>query len=343
MKIKDIICLALFYIRIPEIYRFFIKIIAGNQIPILMYHRVTPQNEKWSMSATDLNIFEKQIKWLNRNFNIIKLSELIQIFQAGKINDKKYQKAVVITFDDGYKDNYLYAYPILKKYKIPATIFLTSGYIDTGNLFWWDIVGYIICHTKKKNIDIPNFGKFSLIDNKEKFNCISFLLKKFKKIPNNLKNNYIINLQNICEIIVPPGLGKKMILSWDEIREMKDNGITFGVHAATHPNLTNISLAEAEKEIKNSKKMIENQLKTDATLFAYPYGSKLDYNSEIIKLIKNIGFKGAVTTNYGLVNKYNIDSIYSLPRIWVSNYYSRFKIEVSGIFSDFNFIFHYNR
>jgi hypothetical protein len=80
------------------------------------------------------------------------------------------------------------------------------------------------------------------------------------------------------------------------------------------------------------------QLKINATLFAYPYGSKLDYNSEIIKLIKNIGFKGAVTTNYRLVNKYNIDSIYSLPRIWVSNYYSRFKIEVSGIFSDFNFI-----
>jgi peptidoglycan/xylan/chitin deacetylase (PgdA/CDA1 family) len=119
---------------------------------------------------------------------------------------------------------------------------------------------------------------------------------------------------------------------------MKDNGITFGVHTVTHPNLTKISLAEAEKEIINSKKMIENQLKTDATLFTYPYGSKLSYNNEIIKLIKNIGFEGAVTTNYGLVNKYNIDSIYILLKIWVSNYYSRFKIEVSGIFSDFNFI-----
>jgi hypothetical protein len=155
---------------------------------------------------------------------------------------------------------------------------------------------------------------------------------------NNLRDKHISELQNICRVRIPAGLEKKMILSWDAIREMKDNGITFGVHTATHPNLTNICLAEAEKEIINSKKMIENQLKTDATLFTYPYGSKLSYNNEIIKLIKNIGFEGAVTTNYGLVNKYNIDSIYILLKIWVSNYYSRFKIEVSGIFSDFNFI-----
>jgi hypothetical protein len=139
MKIKDIIFLALFYIRVPEIYRYFRRIISGNQIPILRYHRVTPQNEKWSIPATDLNIFEKQIKWLSKNFNL----------------------------------------------RIPCG--LPQGHS----------------------------------------------LKKFKKIPNNLKNNYIINLQNICEIIVPPGLGKKMILSWDAIREMKDNGITFGVHTAT--------------------------------------------------------------------------------------------------------------
>jgi peptidoglycan/xylan/chitin deacetylase (PgdA/CDA1 family) len=343
MNFKKIICRLACIVKIPEAYMYFRKIILGNHIVIFVYHRVCPEKGNSSVANICPEEFEKQIRYLKEKFKIYSLEKLINVLENNQKNKKESENIAVITFDDGYKDNYLYAYPILKKYKIPATIFLTSGYIDTDNLFWWDIAGYVIYHTKKKKIDLPNFGKFSLMDHKEKFNCLSFLVNKFKTIPNHLKNNYMINLQNICEVIIPPGLGKKMILSWDEIREMKDNGITFGVHTVTHPNLTKISLAEAEKEIMNSKKMIENQLKIEATLFSYPYGSKLDYNSEIIELIKNIGFKGAVTTNYGLINKYNIDSIYSLPRIWVSNYYSRFKIVVSGIFSDFNFIFHHKR
>jgi len=304
-----------------------------------MYHRVTPQNEKWSIPATDLNIFEKQIKWLSKNFNIIKLSELIQILQAGKINDKKYQKAVAITFDDGYKDNYLYAYPILKKYKIPATIFLISNYIGKDKLFWWDKIEYIIYHTKKGKINIPNFGKFLITNKKKKFYCILFLLKKFKRMSNNLRDKHISELQNICRVRIPAGLEKKMILSWDEICEMKNNEISFGAHTFTHANLLNMNLEEAEREISHSKAMIEDKLKGDVISFAYPYGSKF-YNNDIIKLLKKNGFVCAVTTSEKLINRINFCNLYSLPRISAGNYYCSFTIKASGMFSDFHNILH---
>ena len=84
----------------------------------------------------------------------------------------------IVTFDDGYKDNYIYAYPILKKYQIPATIFLTYDYIGQDDLFWWDQIGYIIDHSRNKHIDIKNLGIFSLADRKKKLSCIHFLLKK---------------------------------------------------------------------------------------------------------------------------------------------------------------------
>jgi peptidoglycan/xylan/chitin deacetylase (PgdA/CDA1 family) len=120
---------------------------------------------------------------------------------------------------------------------------------------------------------------------------------------------------------------------------MSDNGISFGAHTLNHPNLANIDLNEVEKEIVDSKKMIKERLKTDITLFAYPYGTKSDYNSEIIELIKNTGYKCACSSNHQLVNKYNMEDMYRLSRIQASNHFDKFKIEISEIWSDLNYIF----
>ena len=124
-----------------------------------------------------------------------------------------------------------------------------------------------------------------------------------------------------------------MVLSWDEIREMRDNGISFGAHTKTHPILTNENLEEAEKEIVDSKIIIEEQLKVNIKLFAYPNGA---YNNKIIKLIKNNGFDCALSTNQSLINKYDVDDIYNLPRIEISKGFGKFKIKASGMFSDIN-------
>lgn len=339
MNNNDLIRKVINFLKFPEMYMYFRKRIVNKHIIIFAYHRIYPGKDNIFVKNIYPEEFGKQIKYLKGNFKIYSFEKLINLLSSNKMDNGTKENIAVITFDDGYKDNYVYAYPILKKYQVPATIFLVSGCIGKDELFWWDKIGYIISNSQKSSINIPNFGDFSLIDNQKKFHCIFFLLSKFKKFSNQLKNKYIINLQKICGVTIPPGLGEKTILSWGEIREMKDNGISFGSHTLNHPNLANIDLNEAEKEIIHSKKMIKERLKTDITLFAYPHGSKSDYNSEIIELIKNTGFKCACTSHQKLVNKYDIEDIYNLPRIQVSNNFDRFKIEISGILSDFNYIF----
>ena len=107
------------------------------------------------------------------------------------------EKAVVITFDDGYKDNYLYAYPILKKHRIPATIFLATGHIDTGKLFWWDKVSYVIRHTNVGQLNLGELGTYSVQSDLDRFHTNFIITEGLKKLPNVRKNLLIEKLLNI--------------------------------------------------------------------------------------------------------------------------------------------------
>ena len=333
---NSIISKSINFLKIPDIYMYVRQRIKNSHIIILAYHRVYPKKDNFFVPYVSPEEFENQIKYLQKYFKIFSLEELVNFLKNSKICNEEYKNIAVITFDDGYKDNYIYAYPILKRHRIPATIFLTTDYIGEDRLFWWDEVGYIICNTKKDKINIPNIGEYSLNNNEEKNNCVVIISEKLKKFPNKLKNEYISILQNKCNVTIPPGLGEKMVLSWGEIHEMKDNGVNFGAHTKTHPILTNEILNEAEKEIVDSKKTIEKHLKIEIILFAYPNGS---FNDEIIQLVKNNGFNCAVSTKQSVINKYNSNDIYSLPRIGACGSFSKFKIRTSGIFSDYNTLF----
>ena len=339
MSYKKTICLLMNLIKLPEAYMFFRKKIFGNHIVIFIYHRVCPGKGNLPVSNTCPKEFEKQIRFLKENFTIYSLEKLINLLSTPKIDNTIKENIAVITFDDGYKDNYVYAYPILKKYQLPATIFLVSGYVGKDELFWWNEIEYILYHTKKKKINSLNLGTFLLTDDKKRLNCLLFLLEKIKRMPYGTKEEYINELKNICHVKVPSGLGKKMILSWNEIYEMKSNGISFGAHTLTHANLININLEEAEKEISHSKTMIEDKLKTDVISFAYPYGSKY-FNHDIIKLLEKNGLICAVTTSEKIISKYKFYNLYNLPRISPGHYYYGFPVKASGMFSDFNNILH---
>ena len=321
------------FLKIPDIYMYIRQKITNSYIIILAYHRVYPKKDNLFVPYISPEEFENQIKYLQKYFKIFSLEKLVNFLKNNKIYNEDYKNIAVITFDDGYKDNYIYAFPILKNNRIPATIFLATNYIGKDELFWWDKVGYIIYNTKKDKINIPNIGEYLFHNDKEKRNCVFILLEKLKKFSNKLKNKYILMLQNICNVTIPYGLGRKMVLSWDEVHEMNDNGIYFGAHTKTHAILTNENLKETEKEIVDSKKTIEDHLKIKITSFSYPNGS---LNNEIVNLIKNNGFDCAVSTNESLINKYSINDLYNLPRIGAPSSFSRFKIRTSGIFSDFN-------
>lgn len=304
------------------------RTITKSQVNILIYHRVGPMTDKWSIDPIDNEIFEAQMKYLSKNFEIISLNNLSEKI----IKDKIPKKAVAITFDDGYKDNYEFAFPILKKYNIPATIFLSTGNIEQKKLFWWDEVNYMVLHTDLKSIDLKDIGIYQLNSEKDRIKAGLSIVEKLKRIENSKKESIIEHLINIANVNISDKLGKQNILSWNEIKKMNKKGIDFGAHTVTHPILTNITLDKAKMEILNSKNCIEENLETKVKSFAYPNG---DSNKNLSSLISKLGFCCSVTTEPGSITN-SANELYSLNRIYGGTNLGIFKLGLSGLWGDLN-------
>jgi len=184
------------------------------KIPILEYHSVNDMINT-PLSVTTGN-FKRQMEYLSkRGYTTISLDDLYRYYTSKSPLSKK---PIIITFDDGYEDNYVNAYPIFKKYGFTATIFLVTGYVD-----------------KVVKFELP-----------------------------------------------PASSNGENILSWEEIREMKKNGISFGSHTCSHSFLTRIPDDQAEWEIKESKKRIEEEVEIKVNSFCYPSG---DFNEKIKQMV----------------------------------------------------------
>jgi len=237
------------------------------------------------------------------------------------------KKTIVITFDDGYKDNFSYAFPILKKYKIPATIFLTTGYIGTNKIFWWDRVGYILNNSDLQKIDLGNIT-LSKYENKSQY--IDIIIDEIKKMPDEKRKREINKIEESSKVKLPKNIGNDMFLTWDEVKEMSESKISFGAHTVNHPILTNITLKQAEIEIKKSKEDIEKRINTSVNTFSYPNGLIEDFNKEIIKILKKNGFICSVTAYPTMITKDT--DLFELGRVPPGWSYDAFKFFISGIY-----------
>jgi peptidoglycan/xylan/chitin deacetylase (PgdA/CDA1 family) len=307
-----------------------VKRMLAPQISIFIYHRVGPQIHEWLYPSINESIFEKQIQWLKSTHSIISLEELADLIRRKKHPESN---VAVITFDDGYRDNYLHAFPILQKYQVPATVFLTTGCIDKRSLLWCDRLDFAILTTKNDSIEHEVLGSIPIQSSKEKCSAI-FEIKQniMKKIPEIQKLRLLEDLERDLGVEIPEHLGDELMLSWDDVREMREGGVSFGAHTVTHPILSNTTLEEAKFEIGHSKFRIEKELGEKITSFAYPNGKIDDINPEIINLLKQNDFTCAVTT---LPTKITHNSdLLRLGRITTTRNYSLFKFLASGMYSD---------
>jgi len=298
---------------------------------ILSYHRFSSQKEKIPSIPPRLSLgaFQQQIEYLCKHFEVVPLGLIASCIQQRKPLPKN---AIAITIDDGYKDNYLYAYPILREYGVPATIFLTTSYIDGLQTPLADKISFVLSHTHLKEISLEGIGRFTLESEKRRYIASKLIIKRLKKLPGRRKKSAIEELLRVCQVEVPPDLGKELTLSWEEIKEMNEKGIEFAAHTATHPELTNIPLEEAREEIESSKREIEKRLGKPVISFAYPSGI---YNDEVVELVRKAGFLCAVTTKIEEIKPWS--NPYKLGRvIGIDEDFFRFKAIVSGIYHRVN-------
>lgn len=288
----------LYYSGIIYLIRKFSK---NNGITILAFHKISNDTPIYLGLNTSVSSFESQMRYLKRYYNLISLKKATQLIQNG---ERILDNTVVVTFDDGYKNNYTNAFPIIKKYDIPVTIFLTAGMINSKSTLWYEQIVTIINETVQKTLDFSSFGlgKFIIDIPIDKKNTISEIVHYAKGLNKSEQGKLIKFMSDKFKVNVDEVMSYSQMLSWEEINEMKNDGISFGSHGLTHTILSRLTLKEVEYEISESKKILENKLNMQIDTFAYPNGRKEDFNKEIISILKNNMFSSACTLIHGSNN-----------------------------------------
>lgn len=273
---------------------------------ILMYHKVAPDAFPYFGGAVSPEAFEHQIQMLVRNFNVIAIEDLENINSYTGTRD-----TVVITFDDGYQSVYQWAFALLKRYGLPATVFLATDYIGNRRMLWYDYISWLLY--KANNTAHFDVSGLPVCTDDLRSELELFFVSKKKDDRIDCLRNICVQLKHLSEInrsdiinciarhvkAKAPECLQTVMLSWDQILEMSKENIRFGAHTKTHCSLSMCTPEKAYEELSGSKAIIESYLQKPVTTFAYPYGKGEDFSEENIGLVQKCGFKFACTAIRG--------------------------------------------
>lgn len=325
---KKLIASILYYSGLLHAYSYF-KL--KDKAVVLMYHRVLPDNKNTISFTHDSIIvhtdtFKKHMAFLKKNFNLLD----INTFSNHIINNISFKdKSCLITFDDGWSDNYKHAFPILKKMDVSALIFLPTDYIGTGQMFWPERLSFLLfnaCKNYNANKSILDSIGLNLqqVEHDEDIkSVISNYVRNLKGKPYATINSVIESLESHLSHnkSMPDNNTVDSFINWNQAAEMLNNKVFFGSHTLSHRILTIINTSEVDTEVSQSKNIIESKLAAKIKSFAYPNGN---YNNEVRERVINSGYDISFSTETGAVScnddpytihRMNIDelSTHSIP------------------------------
>ncbi|MFK5947648.1 MAG: polysaccharide deacetylase family protein [Methylococcales bacterium] len=296
-----------------------------NSLIILAYHRIFYMGEENDfpfdpelISATPEE-FRRQMLYVKKYFNVVSFQDVLNHIDNKKMLPKR---SVIITFDDGHYDNFSNAYPVLKSLDIPATIFLSSGYIDGDNVFWFDQVAYVIYKTNEKTLTISQDVSFTIGSDVENRRSVTEdVLEYLKSIPDNLRLECINDIKNQLNVKFVNDEDKSLssCLKWQHVIEMSDNGIEFGSHTMSHPILSRLTNEELLIEISKSKSDIESKLNKTVDTIAYPVGGTDEYSDDVINCCKKSGYRLGISYVSG-IEPLDIPDLFQIKRLHVERY-----------------------
>ena len=298
---------------------------------IFMYHRFcgscTPEN-----ICVRKGIFEKQLSiLLNLGFRTYTVREYIDLRRQQKEIPSYF---VSITVDDGYKDFYEVAYPLLRAHGLKATFFVATQFVNERTWLWPDIVIYAIKHAKNKIIEInlPDSDKGFTFDLSDPA-VWDKLIRLCISLPNEQKWKLIDSLKEQASVDLPETvLPEYEPVDWDNLKQMVESQLVeVGSHSHRHPILSKISPKEYQTELAYSKQLIGKKLGIEVTSFCYPNGQPRDYSDSVIAAVRASGYLGATV---GYCRPF--DDLYQLPRMGILWDHLDFLWKLSGFEYQFN-------
>jgi len=301
---------------------------------ILMYHRFSENVDGVSTSA---RCFNQQLYYLAEHYRIVPLSELARHLTSGQPVPPG---LAVITIDDGYRDCYDIAYPILRARNIPATAFVVTDFIDQATWLWTDKVRYLTASAsgtllettiEDQPLRIALDGQHSRLKGAERVNT------QLKLISDEAKNDAICEISEQLGVTIPTSPPPQYLpLTWEQIRELDSSGVEIGSHTVTHPILTRISVDKLRYELRESRARLESELGHKVELLGYPNG---DHNEAVQVEAARAGYTCAVAADYGLNN--GRTNLLALKRIHTEQNIAQFAKSTSGFEQFKNLLIHF--
>ncbi|PLY40765.1 carbohydrate esterase family protein [Janthinobacterium sp. ROICE36] len=277
-------------------------------LSILIYHRVLARPDPLFPGEVDARLFERQLRLLKRFYAPLSLYDAVQRLQDGSLPPR----AACITFDDGYADNAQVALPLLQRHGLHATFFIATAYLDGGQM-WNDTLIEAVRQASGPQLDLQEHGLGCLpvASLAQRQAAIATLLGQLKYLPFGRRQQLAMQIRRQTGATA----GQAAMLSTAQLRQLQSAGMGLGAHTASHPILSTLSEREAQLDIANGKRQLEDLIQAPVSLFAYPNGKAgRDYGAPHVAMVHSLGFKAAVATDWGVARPGAGLDLLQLPR-----------------------------
>jgi peptidoglycan/xylan/chitin deacetylase (PgdA/CDA1 family) len=270
--------------------------VSGSKFAILCYHRVGTEGVPL-FSRLEPSVFAVQMRFLKQYYRLVPLSQLCSELQEAR----HVKPTLAITFDDGYRDLYTHAYPVLQKYQIPATIYLIGNSMRTGEAPWYDRIFAALSAVGGPAIEIALGARrrFALSSSSTRAAAAWEIVCYLRSIADAERRVWCAEFER--QVQVPEKELQNRMLSWEQVREMKCGGVCFGAHTMSHPSVSRLAPSELEEELGQSKRVLEEGLESTIDDFAYPFGKPSDCEGVSGDFLLRCGYRSAVTTSAGTI------------------------------------------
>lgn len=300
------------------------SVLQNNNVRILAYHRICSFKETEypfdeELISASVEQFEQQMHYVSENYSVLNFHDLLQVDEGTR---QLPENPLVITFDDGYADNYLNAFPILKKYNLTAVFYVSTDYLETRNPFWFEQIIYcgkkqIFNHEGLRSLLPVNFT--APIDDQLAY------AKQLRWQLMNVSNRERLAVMERIESIINEKLTDVEFdlirsMSWDNVCEMANAGMEIGSHTKSHLILTQASPEEFVAELSESKSIIEERVRKNVVSISYPVGNEnFTLSTNQLRAVEEAGYRWGISYVSGCDNDYQINR-YSLKRLKIERY-----------------------
>jgi peptidoglycan/xylan/chitin deacetylase (PgdA/CDA1 family) len=292
---------------------------------VLNYHRIgDPEGQPWDPALWSVTAeqFDDQLAVLSREADVIGPQDLAAVTGKGR--------HVMLTFDDGYRDNYELAFPLLQSHGLTATFFLATGFLDEPHVAWWDEIAWMTRRASNAEVPAGEWLDDSVrLQDGASDSAGAQLVAVYKRLPEERTEPYLRFLADATGAgRCGPREAAEMWMTWDMAREMRDAGMTLGGHTVTHPLLGNISPARQEEEITTCARRLREELGEPMRWFAYPVGSPDAFTSTTKDILRREGVEHAFSFYGGYVAGTLTDP-FDFPRIHVGPVMDRVRLRAT--------------